>query len=155
MLSCEGDHDLEAKQVWHSCPVYVEATLGLLDPMSCEQAIGCQTVKWPDEPRGYYHSCGTTKVGNFNFSISDCHKVKHSETFHDFSIMIRYGLPGSKCEVQDKSIKQCLGIFFLNFHFHRHGSVHSHFVNHSRLVAMGVVDTVLFGPRSLRCRNVG
>ena len=34
--------------------------------------------------------------------------MKH---FRIFSRMIRCGLPGSKCEVQDKSIKQCLGIF--------------------------------------------
>ncbi len=114
------------------------------------KAIGCQTVKWPDEPRGYYHGCGTTKLGNSDFSISESNKVKHGETLHDSSRMIRYGLPGSKCEVQDKSIKQCLGIFF-KFPFPQTFVLiqFRQSFGSARLVAMGVVDTVLFGPRSL------
>lgn len=84
--------------------------------------------------------------------------MKHSETLHDFSRMIRYGLPGSKCEVQDKSIKQCLGIFLGGISISTDMEVSIQFrqsFGSARLVAMGVVDTVLFGPRSLRCRNVG
>ena len=45
-LLCEGDHDLEAKQVWHNCPVYVQLQKCQRERSSFEAHLGSNVMFW-------------------------------------------------------------------------------------------------------------